>query len=132
MDGPSWTSAANVRPIRVVSRCSHSLWALSCLSEARSRSPQAIRPSHASAIDGSASVAATNSGNAATHPWPFLIVIARSKCRRAVSKSPIVSTILDIAAAVTAVATCVCHSVPQIPLATFYRPIDIVTGSRLT
>ncbi|ALA80561.1 Uncharacterised protein [Mycobacterium tuberculosis] len=48
------------------------------------------------------------------------------------SKSPIVSTILDIAAAVTAVATCVCHSVPQIPLATFYRPIDIVTGSRLT
>ena len=77
--------------MRVVSRCNHSLLALSCFSEAKSLSPHAIRPSHASAIDGSASVAATNSANAAAgRCWP-LIAIARSKCRRALSKSPIVS-----------------------------------------
>src|SRR5271156_4934077 len=63
--GPVLIDADSRTPSRLVSRCSRAPYAYSCCSVESASSPAAIRPSHASAIDGSISVASRNRASAA-------------------------------------------------------------------
>ena len=84
--GPALICAASRAPIRLVSRCRRAPHAWSSLSVDNASSPAAIRPSHASAIAGSISVASTEprprqpTDRCRAAPSPDRTACARPRC----------------------------------------------------